>query len=283
MFYSKNYNYKNSGIFYEDTQNDMKLPIMISHTYYSRDIFPIVYSDRHWHNTLEIIYVLHAQAIVTINNRTYEINKNNFILINSKDIHKSHVGGMDDFYDGYCFQIDTSFLQKYYPNIHEITFENIYDHNEEIIELLNKLISAYTIEKDTLKIYGYLYLLFSIFSKTATTKSSQNILSDNKLFNILEYIDNNYKKNINPHDIANKFHISYGYLAKLFKETLQTTCKNYINEKRTIKSLEDLLYSSKNITEIALEYGFPNTKSYIENFKKIYNTTPNVYRKDIKS
>ena len=43
-------------------------------------------------------------------------------------------------------------------------------------------------------------------------------------------------------------------------------------------SVKDLLYTNETISQIAMNNGFPNTKSFTNLFKESYGMTPNAYR-----
>ena len=56
----------------------------------------------------------------------------------------------------------------------------------------------------------------------------------------------------------------------------------YVNNIRLFHAVDDLLYTEKKITRIALDNGFPTTASFNKAFRDIYNMTPSAYRSSIR-
>ena len=94
-----------------------------------------------------------------------------------------------------------------------------------------------------------------------------------------EYIESHYADpNLSLADIAATTNISPNYLARLYKEGLGIGLLDYLMRYRLTVSLS-MLQSGKTITEIAVDTGFGSSRNYIRAFKKVYNTTPGIYRK----
>ena len=55
--------------------------------YYHNMMVPTTVSPKHWHNHLEIIYILKGNLDVQINNSKKLIKENELIVISPKDIH----------------------------------------------------------------------------------------------------------------------------------------------------------------------------------------------------
>ena len=57
---------------------------------------------------------------------------------------------------------------------------------------------------------------------------------------------------------------------------------DYLIHYRLLKSIDYLLDSTFNITEISEKVGFQNVNHYIQTFKKAYTLSPKKYQKNIK-
>ena len=99
---------------------------------------------------------------------------------------------------------------------------------------------------------------------------------------ILEYLNEHYNENIQQQVMAKKFHFTREYFARFFKNQTGMTFKEYLTVYRIEKAKEELLYSNKNLLDIALNNGFSNETRFISNFKKYYNQTPSRFRKENK-
>ncbi|WP_086315482.1 hypothetical protein A5821_002967 [Enterococcus sp. 7F3_DIV0205] len=103
--------------------------------------------------------------------------------------------------------------------------------------------------------------------------------SDNqKLREILEYIEVHYHEGILLSDVAEHFFMSESSLSKFFKKETGDYFSHYVRTICVKHSLSELLYTKKSIEQIALDSGFSNSKTYRQHFKKIFNDSPTSYR-----
>lgn len=56
----------------------------------------------------------------------------------------------------------------------------------------------------------------------------------------------------------------------------------YLTDYRLFQAFPDIISTDKTIEEISLDHGFPNSKSFIYQFKQRYNMTPNALEKIVK-
>ncbi|ALS01823.1 hypothetical protein ATZ33_10680 [Enterococcus silesiacus] len=103
--------------------------------------------------------------------------------------------------------------------------------------------------------------------------------SDNqKLREILEFIEEHYHEGILLADVADQFFMSESSLSKFFKKETGDYFSHYVRTVCVKHSLSELLYTKKSIEQIALDNGFSNSKTYRQHFKKIFNDSPTSYR-----
>lgn len=103
--------------------------------------------------------------------------------------------------------------------------------------------------------------------------------SDNqKLREILNYIEEHYSENILLSDAAEYFFMSESSLSKFFKKETGEYFSHYVRTVCVKHSLSELLYTKKSIEQIALDSGFNNSKTYRQHFKKVFNDSPTHYR-----
>ncbi|MDR5587526.1 helix-turn-helix transcriptional regulator [Clostridium aquiflavi] len=90
----------------------------------------------------------------------------------------------------------------------------------------------------------------------------------------LEYIHENYKKNITLDDIVSHVNINKSYFCSLFKKEIGKTCTQYINSLRIKESEELLLNTEMSLLDISLTVGFNNQNYYNNLFKKEHRISP---------
>ena len=109
-----------------------------------------------------------------------------------------------------------------------------------------------------------------------------NMISNNLVCDILEYINKNINDKITIDDLTYEFNYNRYYLMKLFKKELNISIINYINYKRIHNSLSSLR-DDKSILMVALDNGFYSQEYYTEIFKKVIGTNPITYKSFIKN
>ena len=87
-------------------------------------------------------------------------------------------------------------------------------------------------------------------------------------------------KDISLSDAADQYEISQGYVGKLFREHLQTTFKDYLNQYRVDAAKELLVQNpTMKINEIAQRVGFISAVTFNRVFKRYESVSPGEYRK----
>ncbi len=95
---------------------------------------------------------------------------------------------------------------------------------------------------------------------------------------VLDYITENYKKDIDISVIADNVGLSYSHLRKIFKDETGDNIINYINNMRINESKRLLCQTNLPIREIALNLGYNNEQSFIRFFKKYESSSPGEFR-----
>lgn len=107
------------------------------------------------------------------------------------------------------------------------------------------------------------------------------VISYDKMEDIVDYLVNNYYTDFKIDDICKKFEISPIQLNKSLKFYMDKSFEDYINYIRVINSAKLLLQTDDLVSVIAYKVGFNTTKTFYRNFKKIYEINPNDFRKKI--
>lgn len=113
-----------------------------------------------------------------------------------------------------------------------------------------------------------------------TVKKNLPVLNGNKstaMEKAVEYIKNNYGKNISREDVAKAVFFSPAYFARNFKQYTGKSCNEYLLEVRMEKAKEMLSENKHKIYEIAQLVGYENTKYFYRVFKLYTGYTPKDY------
>lgn len=107
--------------------------------------------------------------------------------------------------------------------------------------------------------------------------------TSSKLWEILDYVNYNYTKNITLKQLSKLYFINEKYLGKLLKAQYKMSFHEYLNLLR-LNAAESLLRTtSKPIIEIAYDCGYQSVNYFNRRFYKKYNVTPSEYRKSLDS
>ncbi|MDD6328635.1 MAG: response regulator [Lachnospiraceae bacterium] len=96
--------------------------------------------------------------------------------------------------------------------------------------------------------------------------------------NALEYIRENYNKDISLVDVARKVDISPYYFSKVFKDETGHNFIEYLTNLRIEKAKELLLLSELSMKEIGVMVGYADPNYFSRSFKKHVGVTPTEYK-----
>jgi len=275
-----------TNIKYEKIETTYKSPLRIVEINLTSDQTKIKI-DKHWHRSLEFIIPVENGSEVWVEGETYHAHPGSILLVNSRCIHECGSIHPDLPYRGYAIQLKYSFLKEVIPNIDNYKFNHFYDGESYpyLFGLLKKVVKAYksTSTYQYLKLQSLAYeLAYELVSHYCVSIEENNIhqTSKNKarLVDILSYLDKHASDPFDATIVADNFHISYGYLAKLFKNELGMTMKEYVNSVRVRNASFDLLGTDLSIVDIAIQHGFVSSKAFYKEFEKVYHMTPKQYR-----
>ena len=245
----------------------------------------------HWHRSAEILYVRRGKLNIWMNKRKYELNRNDFIYINSKEVHSTQSPEDNEVI---VLQIPGDFLKTFSNN------ESLYIHCNTLELTDNKIFSAmrellyqmylYSERKDDayyLKVYSLLFELGYLLVKNFRVKEENIDIKSQKyldrLSEICEYIKEHYQYNLTLNEVASEFGYSPQYLSRMFQMYTGSTFLTYLNSIRLNSAFKQVMSTDLSIITIAENNGFANVKSLNKLFKETYGLTPSAYRKSIKN
>lgn len=96
---------------------------------------------------------------------------------------------------------------------------------------------------------------------------------------VKSYVHSHYGENIRLTDVASSYNVSPAYLSRIFKEETGITFSDYLIQYRIRIAKELLKDISVNVTEVAEQVGYCDSKHFSKSFKAIVGITPKDYRK----
>lgn len=103
-------------------------------------------------------------------------------------------------------------------------------------------------------------------------------MTEEKVIEILKYIEDNINNSIKIDEIADYFHFDRSYLSRSFKKITDISLIDYINERKIIKSIYYVVNTDEKMLKVALISGFNSLEYFSETFYRITNFSPTSLR-----
>ncbi|MFJ7972981.1 helix-turn-helix domain-containing protein [Psychrobacillus sp. NPDC096389] len=94
---------------------------------------------------------------------------------------------------------------------------------------------------------------------------------------VIDYIDEHIKEDINPEELATLVGYSPYHFYRIFDKHIGYTVMNYVQKRKLQFALYELVQGKK-IIQIALDYGFETHSGFTKAFKKCFGSPPSLYR-----
>ena len=139
--------------------------------------------------------------------------------------------------------------------------------------LSDELLSCYMAEL-------FIYLERCVRGAAATALPT---ISDGKILEAVLYIEKNLGEEITLTELAGMVFLEKTYFLKRFKAAMGCTPIRYARNVRMSKAKELLVFSDKNVTEIADMLGFASVHHFSKSFLRDVGVSPSVYKKENRS
>ncbi|MCL2856955.1 MAG: AraC family transcriptional regulator [Oscillospiraceae bacterium] len=257
-------------------------------------------STLHIHEMFEIVFVLSDGMRCTIGENTHILAKNTMLLFNNMDLHNLSLAPDTKLCDYYVIYFDpglvrnllsesTNILECFYyrpfndPNI--LVFEQ--DEVFGVLDVFNKLNYCYhNLHEDG--VYGrelrMKFLLGSLLIKINLAYRLTHGISVNtdtgsykRIYNIMNYIQQNYAEDITLDSLATMFHIGKFYMCFLFKGVTGVSPSQYLANCRLMKAKE-MLINNYSVDDVCGRVGYKNLSHFSRSFKQHVGTSPKQYQ-----
>ncbi len=267
----------------------------IEHTLQSKT-FGLYYSEKarnnqeiHVHDCSEIFLCLSDGNHFLIDGKIYLANKNDLFVISHLQAHKVAPKNFDNFVR-YSFHVSPSFITRHSTDgvnlsscfyrddkLDKITISE--SEKDSLISLFDKLELTRDFGDEVYKNLTAIEILLFVNELINAHGTLPSVKSSHpSLDRAIDFINENYDKNINLAIIAQNSYVSVNQLCALFQTHLSTTVIKYLTSKRITKA-KTLLLSGKSVTETAFSCGFNDYANFIRTFKNAVGISPGKYAK----
>lgn len=246
----------------------------------------------HVHECCELFLCLEGGSSFLIDDKLYDMHDGDLFVINQFEAHKVTPDKSEKFkryilhiHPTFLYSVsgeDTNLAECFYssnrPNKISLSdeskqklidlFESLRENNSFGDAMYKKLrVSEILLETNR---------LFSISSIQNAERSSHKTLEL-----VIDYINNNYSKELRLEDIAKNAFVSVNQLCRIFNKYCSTTVTKYIISKR-ITEAKKLLAEGVSVTNAAYMCGFNDYANFIKAFKKTVGVPPGKYKASIR-
>ena len=233
--------------------------------------------DLHFHKNYEIIYVVSGKVACSVNSKMALLGEGDFAFCLSNEIHSIKSVGDSRVWVG-VFSEDFIHEFKKYQN-GKTGDEFSFRCSAPLMDYLLKNFIKSELS-DVFLIKACLYALCSEYlsqiSLSEPAEKKATLMSD-----IVEYIEENYKKNITLAEMAEGLGYEYCYFSRIFNKLFSMNFTDYINIYRFNAACAMLTETDMSMTDIAYESGFQSIRSFNNIFKRLSGVTPREYRGDM--
>lgn len=164
-------------------------------------------------------------------------------------------------------------------------FPYIFEFNNEDADVIVNILKLLLKEESSKNYSEHLsnllinQLLIMVFRSNPDFFKNTKTEFEKTIYNIQDYINENYMEDINLDSIENKFYINKYEVSRNFKKITGYNFKTYLILVRLSKAKDLLVNSNLTIAEIADRIGYGSESLFVRMFKKYENTTPTKYRR----
>jgi AraC-like DNA-binding protein len=264
------------------------------------DIVPHFLNMWHYHNELELIYIVNGEGTQFIGDHISRFSKGDVLLIGSN---LPHYWRCDDNYfrdipelfaEAKVVHFRQDFFGEHFMNLPElINISAVLKRAEQGLlikgqtkEKLKPLLLGIQTATSAKKVILLLEMLHVIAISTDLTLLSSSTFQNNynkseteRLNDIYNYTMSNFKQKISLAEIASIACLSVNSFCRYFKSQTQKTFSQFLTEIRIGYACKLLIENRLTISKICLESGFNNFSNFNRYFKIITGQCPLEYKK----
>lgn len=245
----------------------------------------------HWHDEVEVIYVECGHLNLSINGTYYQAKAGDIFWINPRQIHQMGTMDLSTRYYAFLFHPKAISFQAEDMVEHEIfaplcdgrlLLENQISSTiyQEVLSAIRKILH-YNKKKPAHYRLSTKIALLTIVHALLSTGHTELLPADTALDQqkaILQFLNTHYSDKLSLEMLAKQFHMSEKYFSRYFKNNFHVNFTEYLNSLRMEKASDLLLETNLNITEIALQTGYPNISYFNRTFHAAFGCSPKQYR-----
>jgi AraC-like DNA-binding protein/quercetin dioxygenase-like cupin family protein len=253
----------------------------------------------HSHNFIEFAYLVEGHGVEIINQDTFELRSGYFSMIFPWQTHELYFDpnysvkyffvaiSMDNFLGAGRVALELKDL-FFFSGSDSTPSTYYYEGNNAMkLELaFQEMFTEYITRKKwwELSVKSKIYDVLIMFDRQCrnnqlnqtAAKVNRNIKHQN--FDIVFYIYNNFKEEINLSHLSECFGLSQNYLSTIIKASLGLTFQDFLRNLRLKYACTLLASTNMSVTDVAYASGFQSYRNFERFFRKCYTICPTQFR-----
>lgn len=246
------------------------------------------YSSFHWHNHIEILYVLEGKIDFKVEQRKYLLTEGDMIIINSEIIHSSKLCGHARYI---LLQVPLSAFEGVYDEIENVVLKEkpTNEESEKLFSYLSLMLKSVDDQRQENKIkfisllYDFFYLLLTSYKIEQKKSGMSSYYGINRISPIMAYVEKEFRNKITLSEVAEILNVTPEHMCRLFKKYTDMTFNEYLMSLRISAFYQMLQNTNQKISVILEECGITNYKVFIREFKKTFGKTPEMIRNEMQN
>lgn len=241
----------------------------------------------HYHDSYELLFMVHGKSDYFIKDVTYAIEDNYIVLVPPNVLHRN------TYKSSKIERHILNFTEELIPvefreGVHSLFEKQLYiPHNPNMLSSFMKDILTEYGSDDVYTgtiVHGFLnrVLAYLLRNPSMPIPDKANI-SHPAVIKITRYINENFEKPLTINEAAERMGMNRSYLSRIFNQSTGYTFKNYLLVIRLKEAKRLLECTDKSIAEIACMCGFSDGNYFSAAFKKAEKIPPLEYRKAIRN
>lgn len=250
------------------------------------------YVSLHQHEFVEIEYTVYGCGTESINGVPHKLSPGNLTILFPWDCHdlRADPGHPLCFFkinlNIELFMVNTCPLYKLrkipFSKIHKRSHVQFNDkYYDDILSLFERLEREFNTESTYREMVFYLKVaeILIEFDRMQASDDKQKPPSQDNIWKVIEFVHQNYSKELHGTEIEQKFNLSQEQLDNLLQRHTGMSFEALVTDTRIRNACARLIYHTVSIEQIARETGFASTDSFSKAFKRMKGMSPVNYRK----
>ncbi len=249
----------------------------------------------HWHDEIELIYVLSGDIRYLINGERIVMQAGEGVFVNSRQLHRILSGTNDC--ELLCLIFSPMLLcaTKYVTGklIHPILsaedlpyifLASAVEWQKNILQEVSAIYQCAFNDEAELEIMAHLYHMWHLIVENVKVVEQKSNAQNDLMYvkTMIEFIQGAYEERVTLQDICESGNLGKNKCTSLFWKYTNMSPVDYVRHYRVEKGIELLKHSHMTITEIAYATGFSGASYFAETFRKYMGCSPMQFREKYK-